>query len=1034
MFGNFFGSTKTVFDSLRGGGQQGGPQDDAYDAPSTRRESRQDTARTAADVNLMYSSEAQSERGGARTIIPEDLLDDQWECQACTFINESARPSCEVCGTARPPVPPMAAPVAAPQPAPRPASVPEMPPDVSPAASSGNFPQAAPSQGREKKEKKDRRERRRADKTRVMDPGALAGGSADPDLDLLPPQRGDDLPPSRQTVPPQQMDSFRGDGQPDRQVSWQDSPSSSIRGFPHGDSLGATHAAVSSSSRPREVRHQAPRAQEPVSGASSEAASLGRTQTLPRQQQSLQSQQRQRRQEPQEPQHYQPQEPAVTAAQRPQDGAAGGLAGGRLRLRVLRAFNLRNTDIGILPEDVSDPFVVARVGRQEFKTGVIENNLNPVWNSAQFEFAVESEDALLSLEVFNSNQWHAHDSLGRMQVLVQNLTPGENHTVVERLYEGEVVREDGLQAKLEIEVKLLTREQLAGGAKDTQIPGQQLAAAGGPQQRAPNWVPLPSFHGFGPEAFQAPKPVLDDAPVGRARRLEEYESMAARLGQYDYSSDPAYYPKQEETDKRSWKEDPFYGWRRDLQREPPLQGPGGAQGGGQGTLGLGGRSVLGELNDGSDNQLWHKDPFHGWLKQEDGPQEAGLERIQEARVARELMALPSFQDADVKRFDDHREYSNLHKVQRRERWGGVERSAEAPEQRWREDAFFGWLPGRGPDDSRQATLHRPLEQARLNRLPSFSEDPALRGITGRGAGILRVWINAGFEIAYNEGSGLRGKPSACVRLKVGRNGEQVTDTVPTTHNPCWNAPPMVFEVESTTDKISLEVVDLANPRGEAHLHQYFLGRLELDIREILDLMAQQQQARGQPLHLREELHGSQRRAELDFEVLYEPYDTAAPGPARPRRNGRMNSMASFKSTGSSEAQGQLGMLSVRVVAAYNLVNADSGILGDVSDPYVTLRLGSQQEKQRKRTNTINNNLDPVWNSSPFLFPVYKDDDTLHLEVYDEDTFSADDFLGRITVPLYRIICGQPNRAVRIRDKLQDIQHGELEVEIGFSPG
>merc|ERR1719221_371263 len=127
------------------------------------------------------------------------------------------------------------------------------------------------------------------------------------------------------------------------------------------------------------------------------------------------------------------------------------------------------------------------------------------------------------------------------------------------------------------------------------------------------------------------------------------------------------------------------------------------------------------------------------------------------------------------------------------------------------------------------------------------------------------------------------------------------------------------------------------------------------------------------------------------------------------------------------------MLSVRIIAAYDLVNTDSGIFGDVSDPYVTIRLGSQDDKQKKRTATINNNLNPVWNTTPFLFPVSQENDSLQLEVYDEDMLTSDDFLGRLTIPLYKIIHGTPNVFVRIRDRLQDIQHGELEVELGFSP-
>lgn len=40
------------------------------------------------------------------------------------------------------------------------------------------------------------------------------------------------------------------------------------------------------------------------------------------------------------------------------------------------------------------------------------------------------------------------------------------------------------------------------------------------------------------------------------------------------------------------------------------------------------------------------------------------------------------------------------------------------------------------------------------------------------------------------------------------------------------------------------------------------------------------------------------------------------------------------------------------------MNTDTGLFGDVSDPYVTIRLESQSEKQQKRTKTINNDLNP----------------------------------------------------------------------------
>lgn len=782
-----------------------------------------------------------------------------------------------------------------------------------------------------------------------------------------------------------------------------------------GDSLGMTQGAPA----PRLAQDRQDRHKKPTQHQTAQQRQYQREIQVQRRE----DEERQRREDPGE----------ISHRMHSDDVALGNLSGSRLRLRVLRAFNLRNTDLGIMPGDVSDPFVVVKMGRQEFKTEVIDNNLNPVWNSGHFEFAIESDDAKLVLEVFNSNQWHAHDSLGRMEIPVRGLTPNENHTVLEGLDEGDVNRD--IQAKLEVEVKLLSSTQIGSGgypgpgggalmAKGSHA-GAQLALPS-QQHKKPNWVPLPSFKEGGPEAFTAPKKKLDDAPVGQARKYSEYESMASRLGQYDYSQAPVYYPKQEEVDKRSWKEDPFHGWRRDIRKQE--------------------RQVLGDRNDSNiadPDVNWKNDPFHGWLKHDKGGHpEVGVERIQEARVQRELMSLPSFKEAPVKRFDDHREYVELHKVDVRQRYtdGSPAQPVPAtPEQNWKDDAFFGWLPGRGPEDERKHTLHRPLEQARLARLPSFSEDPALMGISGHGVGIMRVWINGAHHLAYGPESGLQGKPSSCVKVRVGDSKEQVTSTLSMNANPVWNAPVMSFEVESTTDRLHLEVSDLTNPRSGQHLHQkYFLGDLDLDLGTIQDVSDRSDQAPGEPTQWREFLRGSHHEAQIDFEVLFEPYDTERATNLHSARRERnvtrcLPSSGSFRSNVSSEVMNHSGTLSVRVIGAYDLVNTDSGLFGDVSDPYVTVRLGSQSEKQRKRTATINNNLNPVWNTTPFLFPLQQEDDSLHLEVYDEDMLTQDDFLGRITIPLYRIIMGQPNTAVRIRDRLQDIKHGELEVEIGFTP-
>ncbi|CAE7236588.1 Mctp2 [Symbiodinium sp. CCMP2456] len=727
----------------------------------------------------------------------------------------------------------------------------------------------------------------------------------------------------------------------------------------------------------------------------------------------------------------------VPAATRAGAALTGSLEGSKLLLRILRAYNLRNTDLGILPEDASDPFAVARIGPKDFKTHVVENSLNPIWNSQQFEFTLQDEEEpKLQLEVFSSNHWHANDSLGRLDIPIRSLTPGETHTVEEMLDEGDVVREDRKRPRIQVEVQLLCPDQLANPSS-RQKQFQHNLALQESRKKKENMVPLPSFKGFGPEALARPDHHYKVAEIGEARRLNEYESSACRLGQYDYSGPPPYFPRQQMIDKRQWKDDPFFGWRRELNRAEHKMGH---------LEGPGPNLELEEVGE-----AWKGDPFHAWRSHQQGPQEGNIEQLQEARAARNLMSLPSFSEVPARRFNDHREYSD-HVARPQPQLAAGRTTNDAPEQRWKDDAFYGWLPGRGPIEEEQHRLRRPLEQARLARLPSFAEGaPELAGVTGRGVGILTLWINAASNLAYSHGSGLYGTPSPCVKVSMqGQRGrasharEKMTPTIARNRNPQWNTPAMVLEVHSVADVLQLEVLDLANPRVDEHIHHYFLGRAQLPIQRIIAAVHRSKNP-SRPLQLRESLEGSQAQAQIDFECIYEAYDTEASPASQtlspPRDRDRFQSQLSASpqsSPGQSKRQssdmGGLGILSVRIIAAYNLVNADTGILGDVSDPYVTVRLESQSEKQRKRTHTINNDLNPKWNSSPFLFPIQHPEDQLLLEVYDEDMMGSDDFLGRMKIPLYRIIHGRANQPVRIRDQLQDIETGELELEIGFSPG
>merc|ERR1719359_1713469 len=137
----------------------------------------------------------------------------------------------------------------------------------------------------------------------------------------------------------------------------------------------------------------------------------------------------------------------------------------------------------------------------------------------------------------------------------------------------------------------------------------------------------------------------------------------------------------------------------------------------------------------------------------------------------------------------------------------------------------------------------------------------------------------------------------------------------------------------------------------------------------------------------------------------------------------MNSSV-LTAAGDASGSSRCGVLTVRVIAAYKLVNADTGIFGDVSDPYVKVALGEVE----KRTNTINNDLNPRWNSHPFLFDVVSKNQVLRLSVWDEDTLTADDPLGKMEIPLEGIIA-QAGQPIAVRDSLWDVEKGELEVEL-----
>ena len=114
------------------------------------------------------------------------------------------------------------------------------------------------------------------------------------------------------------------------------------------------------------------------------------------------------------------------------------------------------------------------------------------------------------------------------------------------------------------------------------------------------------------------------------------------------------------------------------------------------------------------------------------------------------------------------------------------------------------------------------------------------------------------------------------------------------------------------------------------------------------------------------------------------------------------------------------LLHVRVVEGNDLEGMDSSGL---SDPYCRISLG----KVKHRTKTIAKDLNPIWDQA-FSFPVFDMDTPFELTCHDRDKFARDDFLGRITIDVSRLL-GVPGMAshgwYQLYDKKEQERRGGM---------
>ncbi|KAG0466283.1 hypothetical protein HPP92_017863 [Vanilla planifolia] len=161
----------------------------------------------------------------------------------------------------------------------------------------------------------------------------------------------------------------------------------------------------------------------------------------------------------------------------------------------------------------------------------------------------------------------------------------------------------------------------------------------------------------------------------------------------------------------------------------------------------------------------------------------------------------------------------------------------------------------------------------------------------------------------------------------------------------------------------------------------------------------------------------------------------------------------------ADASRSIGTLKVKVVRGIDLAIRDFRS----SDPYVILMLG----QQKVQTSVIQSNLNPVWNEELKL-PIPQRFGALKLQVFDHDTFSADDIMGEAEIDLQpfmaaatafgddemsfdmqvgkwlkssdnalikdstiNIVGGKIKQEIHL--KLQNVECGELELELEWIP-
>uniref|UniRef100_A0A673GRQ3 Zinc finger CCCH domain-containing protein 10-like n=1 Tax=Sinocyclocheilus rhinocerous TaxID=307959 RepID=A0A673GRQ3_9TELE len=167
---------------------------------------------------------------------------------------------------------------------------------------------------------------------------------------------------------------------------------------------------------------------------------------------------------------------------------------------------------------------------------------------------------------------------------------------------------------------------------------------------------------------------------------------------------------------------------------------------------------------------------------------------------------------------------------------------------------------------------------------------------------------------------------------------------------------------------------------------------------------------------------------IDFFMLNRSHKKVSP--SAPAEESKVSSSADVRpqKTCHDPSFGTKGVLRIHLLEAQDLVAKDNmmgGMVKGKSDPYVKIHIGDTTFK----SHVIKENLNPTWNEmyEMILSPDHNLD--VKFEVYDKD-FESDDFLGRFKLKLGHIISSQYNDEWFT---LNDIKHGRVHLVLEWLP-